>query len=130
MCRQLAECLITGLHAASTLGWMPRRCLLPLPWPPTLLPAPAPRLDTVAVEQVLDPRTRMVLFKMLNRGVFSEINGALGRAGPPHAAPTGAPGLLVMQTHAPSQAGCQSLLTCARRHPALTCILNRSFQAA
>lgn len=27
--------------------------------------------------QVLDPRTRMVLFKMLNRGVFSDINGCL-----------------------------------------------------
>lgn len=27
--------------------------------------------------QVLDPRTRMVLFKMLNKGVFSEINGCL-----------------------------------------------------
>ena len=29
------------------------------------------------MEQVLDPRTRMVLFKMLNRGVFSEINGCV-----------------------------------------------------
>jgi RIO kinase 1 len=29
------------------------------------------------VEQVLDPRTRMVLFKMLNRGMFSEINGCV-----------------------------------------------------
>lgn len=27
--------------------------------------------------QVLDPRTRMILFKMLSRGVFSEINGCI-----------------------------------------------------
>lgn len=27
--------------------------------------------------QALDPRTRMVLFKMLNRGVFNEINGCI-----------------------------------------------------
>jgi len=35
------------------------------------------RADRATVEQVLDPRTRMVLFKMLNRGVFSEINGCV-----------------------------------------------------
>ena len=35
------------------------------------------KADRATVEQVLDPRTRMVLFKMLNRGVFSEINGCL-----------------------------------------------------
>ncbi|PSC75250.1 serine threonine-kinase RIO1-like [Micractinium conductrix] len=35
------------------------------------------RADRATVEQVLDPRTRMVLFKMLNRGVFSEINGVV-----------------------------------------------------
>lgn len=35
------------------------------------------RSDRATVEQVLDPRTRMVLFKMLNRGVFSEINGCI-----------------------------------------------------
>ncbi len=29
------------------------------------------------VVQALDPRTRMVLFKMLNRGVFQEINGCI-----------------------------------------------------
>lgn len=33
--------------------------------------------DRATVEQALDPRTRMVLFKMLNRGVFSEINGCI-----------------------------------------------------
>lgn len=33
--------------------------------------------DRATVEQALDPRTRMVLFKMLNRGVFSEINGCV-----------------------------------------------------
>jgi serine/threonine-protein kinase RIO1 len=27
--------------------------------------------------QALDPRTRMVLFKMLNRGLFSDINGCI-----------------------------------------------------
>ncbi|KAL4859577.1 Serine/threonine-protein kinase RIO1 [Chlorella vulgaris] len=35
------------------------------------------RSDRATVEQVLDPRTRMVLFKMLNRGLFSEINGCV-----------------------------------------------------
>lgn len=35
------------------------------------------RADRATVEQVLDPRTRMVLFKMLNRGVFSDINGCI-----------------------------------------------------
>ncbi|XP_024530272.1 serine/threonine-protein kinase RIO1 [Selaginella moellendorffii] len=33
--------------------------------------------DRATVEQVLDPRTRMVLFKMLNRGVFHDINGCI-----------------------------------------------------
>eukprot|EP00793_Prasinoderma_coloniale_P000632 PRCOL_00003781-RA len=33
--------------------------------------------DRATVEQVLDPRTRMVLFKLLNRGVFSVINGCV-----------------------------------------------------
>lgn len=27
--------------------------------------------------QAIDPRTRMVLFKMLNRGVFNDINGCI-----------------------------------------------------
>ena len=27
--------------------------------------------------QAIDPRTRMVLFKMLNQGVFSDINGCI-----------------------------------------------------
>lgn len=35
------------------------------------------RSDRATVEQVLDPRTRMVLFKMLNRGVFSDIHGCI-----------------------------------------------------
>lgn len=47
---------------------MPIFCL-PLNRPPPCQPT--------AVEQVLDPRTRMVLFKMLNRGVFTEINGCV-----------------------------------------------------
>lgn len=33
--------------------------------------------DRATVEQALDPRTRMVLFKMLNKGIFSEINGCV-----------------------------------------------------
>ncbi|XP_024359206.1 uncharacterized protein [Physcomitrium patens] len=33
--------------------------------------------DRATVEQALDPRTRMVLFKMLNRGVFKELNGCI-----------------------------------------------------
>uniref|UniRef100_A0A8C1Z1F2 Serine/threonine-protein kinase RIO1 n=1 Tax=Cyprinus carpio TaxID=7962 RepID=A0A8C1Z1F2_CYPCA len=33
--------------------------------------------DRATVEQVLDARTRMTLFKMLSRGVFSEINGCI-----------------------------------------------------
>ncbi|XP_041847481.1 serine/threonine-protein kinase RIO1 isoform X1 [Melanotaenia boesemani] len=33
--------------------------------------------DRATVEQVLDPRTRMILFKMLSRGVICEINGCI-----------------------------------------------------
>eukprot|EP00899_Mesostigma_viride_P025336 jgi/Mesvir1/5988/Mv00739-RA.1 len=33
--------------------------------------------DRATLEQALDPRTRMVLFKMLNKGVFHEINGCV-----------------------------------------------------
>uniref|UniRef100_A0A671ND87 Serine/threonine-protein kinase RIO1 n=1 Tax=Sinocyclocheilus anshuiensis TaxID=1608454 RepID=A0A671ND87_9TELE len=33
--------------------------------------------DRATVEQVLDPRTCMILFKMLSRGIFSEINGCI-----------------------------------------------------
>ncbi|KAJ0403693.1 hypothetical protein P43SY_003805 [Pythium insidiosum] len=35
------------------------------------------RDDRATVEQVLDPRTRMILFRMLNQGVVTEINGCL-----------------------------------------------------
>ena len=33
--------------------------------------------DRATIEQVMDPRTRMILFKLLNRGVISEINGCI-----------------------------------------------------
>jgi RIO kinase 1 len=33
--------------------------------------------DRATVEQVLDPRTRIILFKLLNRGVFYQINGCI-----------------------------------------------------
>jgi len=35
------------------------------------------RADRATSEQVLDPRTRMILLQLLNRGVVSEINGVL-----------------------------------------------------
>ena len=35
------------------------------------------KADRATVEQALDPRTRLVLFKMLNQGIFSEINGCI-----------------------------------------------------
>lgn len=35
------------------------------------------KADRATVEQALDPRTRMVLFKMLNRGLFNEIHGCV-----------------------------------------------------
>ncbi|CAN8284203.1 unnamed protein product [Cochlearia groenlandica] len=35
------------------------------------------KADRATVEQVLDPRTRMVLFRMLNRGVFNDVNGCI-----------------------------------------------------
>ncbi|CAM0911865.1 unnamed protein product [Alopecurus aequalis] len=35
------------------------------------------KADRATVEQAIDPRTRMVLFRMLNRGVFDEINGCI-----------------------------------------------------
>lgn len=33
--------------------------------------------ERATVEQVMDPRTRMILFKLLNRGFISEINGCI-----------------------------------------------------
>lgn len=33
--------------------------------------------DRATAEQVMDPRTRMILFKLLNRGVVTEINGCI-----------------------------------------------------
>ncbi|GAB2240937.1 hypothetical protein Droror1_Dr00021455 [Drosera rotundifolia] len=35
------------------------------------------KADRATVEQAIDPRTRMVLFKMLNRGVFNDMNGCI-----------------------------------------------------
>ena len=35
------------------------------------------KADRATVEQALDPRTRIILFKMLNRGIFNEINGCV-----------------------------------------------------
>ncbi|XP_066926541.1 serine/threonine-protein kinase RIO1-like isoform X1 [Clytia hemisphaerica] len=35
------------------------------------------RKDRATVEQVLDPRTKMILFKLLNKGVITEINGCI-----------------------------------------------------
>uniref|UniRef100_A0A0D9WVT0 Serine/threonine-protein kinase RIO1 n=1 Tax=Leersia perrieri TaxID=77586 RepID=A0A0D9WVT0_9ORYZ len=35
------------------------------------------KADRATVEQAIDPRTRMVLFKMLNRGFFNNINGCI-----------------------------------------------------
>lgn len=35
------------------------------------------RADRATVEQVLDPRTRMILFKLINNGYFNEINGCI-----------------------------------------------------
>ncbi|KAF7410381.1 hypothetical protein HZH68_004762 [Vespula germanica] len=33
--------------------------------------------DRATVEQVMDPRTKMILFKLLNQGIISEINGCI-----------------------------------------------------
>jgi RIO kinase 1 len=33
--------------------------------------------DRATVEQVLDPRTRMIIFKMIQRGIISELNGCI-----------------------------------------------------
>ena len=33
--------------------------------------------DRATIEQVMDPSTRMILFKLLNRGFISEINGCI-----------------------------------------------------
>merc|ERR1719334_2832291 len=35
------------------------------------------KADRATVEQVMDPRTRMILFKLLNRGFISEISGCI-----------------------------------------------------
>lgn len=39
--------------------------------------ATADRANRATAEQVLDPRTRMILFKMINRGILYEINGCI-----------------------------------------------------
>lgn len=59
------------------------------------------RSDRATVEQVLDPRTRMVLFKMLNRGVFSEINGCVstGKEANVYHASTGAGAELALKVY-------------------------------
>ncbi|CAD1479178.1 unnamed protein product, partial [Heterotrigona itama] len=35
------------------------------------------KYDRATVEQVLDPRTKMILFKLLNQGIIAEINGCI-----------------------------------------------------
>lgn len=35
------------------------------------------KADRATNEQVLDPRTRIILFKMINRGLIEEINGCV-----------------------------------------------------
>lgn len=35
------------------------------------------KADRATVEQVMDPRTRMILFKLLSRQIVSEINGSI-----------------------------------------------------
>ena len=53
--------------------------------PPTTLLRPAPphsfqykdKADRATTEQVLDPRTRIILFKLLNQNVLFEINGCI-----------------------------------------------------
>lgn len=33
--------------------------------------------DRATVEQVMDPRTRIIVFKLLNKGLISEVNGCI-----------------------------------------------------
>lgn len=33
--------------------------------------------DRATVEQVMDPRTRMIIFKMIQRGIVNELNGCI-----------------------------------------------------
>jgi Serine/threonine protein kinase involved in cell cycle control len=33
--------------------------------------------DRATAEQVMDPRTRMILFKLISRGMVSEVNGCI-----------------------------------------------------
>ena len=35
------------------------------------------KADRATAEQVMDPRTRMILFKLLSRQIVSEINGSI-----------------------------------------------------
>ncbi|KAM7267717.1 hypothetical protein ACFE04_009883 [Oxalis oulophora] len=35
------------------------------------------KADRATVEQAIDPRTRMILFKLMNRGIFNDINGCI-----------------------------------------------------
>lgn len=35
------------------------------------------KADRATTEQVLDPRTRIILFKMIGRGIIDEVNGCV-----------------------------------------------------
>lgn len=35
------------------------------------------KCDRATAEQVMDPRTRMILFKLLNRGIIGQIDGCI-----------------------------------------------------
>lgn len=73
------------------------------------------KADRATVEQALDPRTRLVLFKMLNQGVFSEINGCIstGKEANVYHAITGGGHHLAVKARAPEQ----SARKAARAHP-------------
>ena len=35
--------------------------------------------DRATVEEVLDPKTKIILFKLINKGFFDELNGSISR---------------------------------------------------
>ena len=65
------------------------------------------RDDRATTEQVMDPRTRMILFKLLSTGFLDEIHGCIstGKEANVYYAKAGAPGYEMMQRAAEAQQG-------------------------
>lgn len=43
------------------------------------MPLRKDKSDRATVEEVLDPKTKIILFKLINKGFFNELNGSISR---------------------------------------------------